>query len=42
MRLYFDIYFKGDLLAAGRLESCLTQKQPAENAGVKQNMISDY
>jgi ribosome-binding protein aMBF1 (putative translation factor) len=32
----------GNLLAAARLKMGLTQKQLAEKAGIKQNMISDY
>jgi ribosome-binding protein aMBF1 (putative translation factor) len=32
----------GNLLAAARLKNGLTQKQLAEKAGIKQNMISDY
>jgi ribosome-binding protein aMBF1 (putative translation factor) len=32
----------GNLLAAARLKAGITQKQLAEKAGVRQNMISDY
>jgi ribosome-binding protein aMBF1 (putative translation factor) len=32
----------GNLLAAARLKNGLTQKQLAEKADIKQNMISDY
>jgi ribosome-binding protein aMBF1 (putative translation factor) len=32
----------GNLLAGARLKNRLTQKQLAEKAGLKQNMVSDY
>ena len=32
----------GNLLAAARLNACLTQAQLAEKLGIRQNMISDY
>ncbi len=32
----------GNLLAAARLNACLTQAQLAEKLGIRQNMISNY